>query len=61
VAIGWTISGLLYNQNIIMNKYTRLGKNTITVFIGNAGAKLIGLLMLPFPHDERDVVLPLYK
>jgi O-antigen/teichoic acid export membrane protein len=31
-----------------MNKYTRLGKNTITVFIGNAGAKLIGLLMLPF-------------
>jgi O-antigen/teichoic acid export membrane protein len=31
-----------------MGKYTRLGKNTITVFIGNAGAKLIGLLMLPF-------------
>ena len=31
-----------------MNKYARSGKNTITVFIGNAGAKLIGLLMLPF-------------
>jgi O-antigen/teichoic acid export membrane protein len=31
-----------------VNKYTRLGKNTVLVFIGNAGAKLIGLLMLPF-------------
>ncbi len=31
-----------------MSKYTRLGKNTALVFIGNAGAKLIGLLMLPF-------------
>lgn len=30
-----------------MGKYSRLGKNTILVFIGNAGAKLIGLLMLP--------------
>ncbi len=31
-----------------MGKYSRLGKNTLLVFIGNAGAKLIGLLMLPF-------------
>jgi O-antigen/teichoic acid export membrane protein len=31
-----------------MNKYSRLGKNTLLVFAGNAGAKLIGLLMLPF-------------
>jgi O-antigen/teichoic acid export membrane protein len=31
-----------------VSRYTRLGKNTVTVFIGNAGARLIGLLMLPF-------------
>jgi len=31
-----------------MNKYTRLGKNTILIFVGNAGAKLITLVMLPF-------------
>lgn len=31
-----------------MGKYTRLGKNTLFVFIGNAGGKLIGLFMLPF-------------
>jgi O-antigen/teichoic acid export membrane protein len=31
-----------------MGKYSRLGKNTLLVFVGNAGAKLIGLLMLPF-------------
>lgn len=31
-----------------MGKYSRLGKNTLLVFIGNAGSKLIGLLMLPF-------------
>jgi O-antigen/teichoic acid export membrane protein len=31
-----------------MGRYSRLGKNTLLVFIGNAGAKLIGLLMLPF-------------
>lgn len=30
-----------------MDKYSRLGKNTLLVFGGNAGAKLIGLLMLP--------------
>ncbi len=30
-----------------MNKYKRLGKNTILVFLGNAGSRLIGLLMLP--------------
>ena len=30
-----------------MSKYSRLGKNTLLVFVGNAGAKLIGLLMLP--------------
>lgn len=30
-----------------MNKYSRLGKNTILVFLGNAGSRLIGLLMLP--------------
>lgn len=29
-------------------KYKRLGKNTILVFIGNAGSKFIGLLLLPF-------------
>lgn len=29
-------------------KYKRLGKNTLLVFIGNAGSKLIGLLLLPF-------------
>lgn len=31
-----------------MGKYSRFGKNTLIVFIGNAGSKLIGLLMLPF-------------
>lgn len=31
-----------------MDKYSRLGKNTVLIFIGNIGAKLIGLLMLPF-------------
>lgn len=31
-----------------MGKYSRLGKNTVLVFIGNAGSKLMGLLMLPF-------------
>ena len=31
-----------------MGKYRRLGKNTLLVFAGNAGSKLIGLLMLPF-------------
>jgi O-antigen/teichoic acid export membrane protein len=31
-----------------MSKYTRLGRNTLLVFIGNVGSKLIGLLMLPF-------------
>lgn len=30
-----------------MGKYRRLGKNTIIVFAGNFGAKLIGFLMLP--------------
>jgi len=30
-----------------MDKYSRLGKNTILVFLGNAGSKLIGLIMLP--------------
>jgi len=30
-----------------MGKYSRLGKNTIIVFVGNFGAKLIGFLMLP--------------
>lgn len=30
-----------------MNKYSRLGKNTLLVFLGNAGSKLIGLIMLP--------------
>jgi O-antigen/teichoic acid export membrane protein len=33
---------------ISMGRYQRLGKNTILVFIGNAGARLVGLLMLPF-------------
>lgn len=31
-----------------MGKYSRLGKNTLLVFIGNAGSKLISLFMLPF-------------
>ena len=31
-----------------MGKYSRLFNNILLVFIGNAGAKLIGLLMLPF-------------
>lgn len=30
-----------------MNRYKRLGKNTILVFLGNAGSRLLGLLMLP--------------
>lgn len=30
-----------------MDKYSRLGKNTLLVFLGNAGSKLIGLIMLP--------------
>ena len=29
-------------------RYRRLGKNTVIVFIGNAGSKLISFLMLPF-------------
>lgn len=31
-----------------MDKYNRLGKNTILVFIGNIGSKSISFLMLPF-------------
>ena len=31
-----------------MGKYSRLGKNILLVFVGNAGARLIGLVMLPF-------------
>ena len=31
-----------------MGKYSRLGNNTVLVFIGNIGSKLISLLMLPF-------------
>ena len=31
-----------------MSKYKRLGKNVILVFLGNAGAKLINLVLLPF-------------
>jgi len=31
-----------------MSKYKRLGKNTFFVFLGNAGSKLIGFIMLPF-------------
>lgn len=30
------------------NRYKRLGKNTVLVFIGRAGSKLIGLIMMPF-------------
>ncbi len=29
-------------------RYKRLGKNTFIVFVGNAGSRLIGLLMLPY-------------
>ena len=31
-----------------MGKYSRLGKNTLLVFVGNVGSKLISFLMLPF-------------
>lgn len=31
-----------------MNKYKRLGKNTLFVIIGNFGAKALGFLLLPF-------------
>lgn len=31
-----------------MSNYKRLGKNTFLVFLGNAGSKLIGFVMLPF-------------
>lgn len=31
-----------------MGKYSRLGKNTVLVFVGNIGSKLISLFMLPF-------------
>ena len=30
------------------NKYKRLGKNALVVFIGNMGSKLISIFMLPF-------------
>lgn len=30
-----------------MGKYTRLGKNTLIVFMGGAGSKLVGIFMLP--------------
>lgn len=30
-----------------MDKYKRLGKNTLIVFLGNAGSKLINIIMLP--------------
>jgi O-antigen/teichoic acid export membrane protein len=36
------------NALIAMGKYRCLGKNTLLVFIGNMGAKVVGLLMLPF-------------
>lgn len=32
----------------MMGKYSRLGKNTALVFLGNAGSKMIGLVMLPY-------------
>lgn len=31
-----------------MGKYSRLGKNTVLVLIGNLGVKFIGIIMLPF-------------
>ena len=31
-----------------MSKYSRLRKNTLLVFIGNVGSKLIGIVLLPF-------------
>lgn len=33
---------------MIESRASRLGKNTLLVFLGNIGAKIIGLLMLPF-------------
>ena len=32
----------------MQDRYKRLGKNTILVFMGKAGSSLVGLLMLPF-------------
>lgn len=31
-----------------MNKYSRLGKNSLLIFIGSIGSKLVAILMLPF-------------
>lgn len=31
-----------------MSNYSKLGKNTLLVFVGNVGSKIIGLLLLPF-------------
>ena len=31
-----------------MNKYKRLGKNSLLVFVGSIGSKLLAILMLPF-------------
>ena len=31
-----------------MNKYSRLGKNSLLILIGSIGSKLIAILMLPF-------------
>jgi O-antigen/teichoic acid export membrane protein len=35
-------------DKLTMNKYRRLGKNTLLVFVGNSGARLMSLIMLPF-------------
>ena len=34
-------------EQLKMDKYKRLGKNTLLIFLGNAGSKLITLIMLP--------------
>ena len=35
------------SKEVYMGKYKRLGVNTLLIFIGNMGSKLIGLIMLP--------------
>jgi O-antigen/teichoic acid export membrane protein len=39
---------MFFLKNRKMGKYSRLGKNTFLVLIGQTGSKLIGFLMLPF-------------
>lgn len=38
----------VHNNKESENRYKRLGKNTVIMFIGGAGGKLVGFFMLPF-------------